>query len=94
MKYEKAEKAFKSAGKIDPKYSEALFGLGRAYENLKQYELAASHYAQTVASDPEHKEAQDHLAALKESGKLVPVVEVDMKPGVATDKQTVEEVKK
>jgi len=31
---------------------------------------------------------------LKESGKLVPVVEVDMKPGVATDKQTVEEVKK
>lgn len=94
LKYEKAEKAFKSAVKIDPKYTEALFGLGRAYENLKQYELAASHYAQTVASDPEHKEAQDHLAALKESGKLVPVVEVDMKPGVATDKQTVEEVKK
>ncbi|MCH6580188.1 MAG: tetratricopeptide repeat protein, partial [Nitrospinae bacterium] len=94
LKYEKAEKAFKSALKIDPKYTEALFGLGRAYENLKQYELAASHYAQTVASDPEHKEAQDHLAALKESGKLVPIVEVDMKPGVATDKQTVEEVKK
>lgn len=94
LKYEKAEKAFKSAVKIDPKYTEALFGLGRAYENLKRYELAASHYAQTVASDPEHKEAQDHLAALKESGKLVPVVEVDRKPGVATDKQTVEEVKK
>ncbi len=94
LKYDKAEKAFKSALKIDPKYTDALFGLGRAYENLKQYDMAASHYARTVASDPEHKEAQHHLAALKESGKLVPVVEVDMKPVVATDKQTVEEAKK
>ena len=93
LKYEKAEKAFKSAVKIDPKYTEALFGLGRTYENLKQYELAASHYAQTVASDPEHKEAQDHLAALKESGKLVPVVEVEQKPGAATDQKTVKEIK-
>jgi len=93
-KYDKAEKAFQSALKVDPKYTRAMFGLGWAYENLKQYKLAASQYAQTVASDPQHHEARDRLAALKKSGQLLPVGEVDKKPGVAPDKQTVEQVKK
>jgi len=93
-KYEKAEKAFQSALKVDPKYTGALFGLGWAYENLKQYKLAASQYAQTVALDPQHHEARDRLAALKKSGQLLPVGEVDKKPGVVPDKQTVEQVKK
>ena len=93
-KYDEAEKAFQSALKVDRKYTDALFGLGRAYENRKQYKLAASQYAQTVASDPKHQEARDRLAALKKSGQLLPVVEVDHKPEVATDQQTVEKVNK
>jgi tetratricopeptide (TPR) repeat protein len=75
-KYSQAEKAFKTALKVDPKYSDAQFGLGQTYENLKQYDLAASYYAETVASNPKHEEAQMRLDDLKNSNKLMPVGEV------------------
>lgn len=93
-KYDKAEKAFQSALKVDPKYTGALFGLGRAYENLKQFNLAASQYAETVASDPQHQEARDRLAALKQSGQLLPVGEVDRQPGAVPGQQIIEQVQK
>jgi len=93
LKYDKAEKAFKSALKIDPKHTDAVYGLGRSYEYQKKYKLAASEYAKTVELDPQHQEAQDYLTALKESDKLVPVVEVEQKPGAATDQKTVKKIK-
>ena len=74
-KYAQAEQAFKTALKIKPKHTPAQFGLGRTYESLHQYELAASHYTRASALDLENQEAQKRLNALKTSGKLMPVEE-------------------
>ena len=93
-KYVEAEKAFKTALKVDRKYTEAQFGLGRTYENLKQYDLAVSHYTQTVALNPEHPEAQERLTDLKQSGKLMPVGEMIKTQEGKTGKKPVLEVKK
>ena len=79
-KYPQAEKAFKTALKVDPKYADAQFGLGKTYEDMKQYDLAAAYYAETVTLDPKNNEAHERLAQLKNSGKLMPVGEV-VKPG-------------
>ena len=79
-KYTQAEKAFKTALKVDPKYAEAQFGLGKTYDSMKQYDLAAAYYTETVALNPKNEEAQERLTHLKDSGKLMPVGEV-VKPG-------------
>jgi tetratricopeptide (TPR) repeat protein len=93
-KYTQAEQAFKTALKFNPKHTPAQFGLGRTYENLEQYDLAASHYSQAAALDPENQEAQKRLNALKESGKLNPVGEmVETQDGKA-GKKPVLKVKK
>lgn len=75
-KYAQAETAFKTALKVNPKHTPAQFGLGRTYEALEQYDLAASHYTQAAALDPENQEAQKRLDALKASGKLVAMGEM------------------
>ena len=75
-KYTEAEKAFKTALDIDPKYIEAQFGLGKTYESQDQYDLAAAYYTETVALDPKHEEAQNRLTDLKKSNKLMPVGEL------------------
>lgn len=95
-KYTEAEQAFKTALKVDPKHTESQFGLGQAYENLKQYDLAASHYTQTVALNPEHEDAQKRLTDLKNSDKLMPVGEVipTPEPEKKTVKRSVMKVKK
>ena len=93
-KYAQAEQAFKTALKVNPKHTPAQFGLGRTYENLKQYDLAASHYSQAAALDPENQEAQKRLDALKESGKLNPVGERVETQEEETDKKPVIKVKK
>ena len=93
-KYAQAEQAFKTALKVNPKHTPAQFGLGRTYENLKQYDLAASHYSQAAALDPENQEAQKRLDALKESGKLNPVGEMVETQEGETGKQPAIEVKK
>ena len=68
--------------------------MGQAYENLKQYDLAVSYYAQTVALDPKHEEAQKRLTDLKNSDKLIPVGEVIKTPEEKTVKKSVMKVKK
>jgi tetratricopeptide (TPR) repeat protein len=93
-KYVQAEQAFKTALKIDPKYTEAQFGLGKAYESLKQYDLAASYYDKTVALDPKHEAAQERLTDLKQSEKLMPVGEVVKTPKKKTGKKSVMKVRK
>lgn len=93
-KYAQAEKAFKTALKVDPKYIEAQFGMGRTYESMKQYDLAVSHYALTVSLKPEHEEAQERLTALKNSGKLAPVGELVETQEGETGKKSMMEVKK
>jgi tetratricopeptide (TPR) repeat protein len=93
-KYTQAEQTFKTALKVNPKHTPAQFGLGRTYENLKQYDLAASHYTRAAALDPENQEAQKRLDALKESGKLMPVGERVETQEEETDKKPVIEVKK
>ena len=93
-KYAQAEQAFKEVLKVDPKYTEAQFGLGRTYENLKQYDLAASHYAQTVALDPQHQSAQERLTDLKKSEKLMPVGELVETQEEKTDEKSVVRVRK
>jgi tetratricopeptide (TPR) repeat protein len=93
-KYVAAEKAFKTALKVNPKHAPAQFGLGRTYESMKQYDLAASHYAQTVALDPENKDAKEHLANLKQSAKLTAIGEVVKPREGETGKNPVVEVKK
>jgi tetratricopeptide (TPR) repeat protein len=93
-KYAQAEQAFKTALKVNPKHTPAQFGLGRTYENLQQYGLAGSHYAQTVALDPENQEAQKYLTDLKQSGKLVSVGEMVKTHEGKPAKQPVIEVKK
>jgi superkiller protein 3 len=93
-KYTQAEKAFKTALKVNPKHTPAQFGLGRTYEILEQYDLAASHYAKAAALDPDNEEAQKHLDALKESGKLEPVGEMVNTPEGETGKKPLVEVKK
>jgi tetratricopeptide (TPR) repeat protein len=72
----------------------AQFGLGRTYENLEQYDLAASHYSQAAALDPENQEAQKRLDALEGSGKLNPVGEMVETQEGETGKQPAIEVKK
>ena len=93
-KYAQAEKAFKAALKVDPKYTEAQFGLGKVYENLEQYDLAASYYAETVALDPKHEAAQERLTDLQKSEKLMPVGEVIKTPKKKTGKKSVMKVRK
>lgn len=93
-KFTEAEQAFKKALEVDPKYIESQFGLGQAYENLKQYDQAVSYYSQTVALNPQHEEAQKRLADLKNSGKLMPVGEVIPTPEEKTVKKSVMKVKK
>jgi tetratricopeptide (TPR) repeat protein len=93
-KYAQAEQAFKMALKFNPKHTPAQFGLGRIYENLQQYNLAASHYTQAAALDPDNLEAQKRLDALKESGKLTPVGEMVKTHEGKPSKQPVIEVKK
>jgi len=93
-KYAQAEEAFKTALKVNPKHTPAQFGLGRTYENLQQYDLAASHYNQAVVLDPENQEAQKSLDVLKESGKLMPVGEMVETQEEETGKKPVIEVKK
>jgi tetratricopeptide (TPR) repeat protein len=93
-KYTQAETTFKTALKINPKHTPAQFGLGRTYEALEQYNLAASHYTQAAALDPENQEAQKRLDALKESGKLMPVGEMVETQDGRTGKKPVVEVKK
>ncbi len=93
-KYTQAEKAFKMALKFNPKHTPAQFGLGRTYENLEQYDLAASHYTQAAALDPENQEAQERLNALKESGKLTPVGEMVKTQDGKAGKKPVLKVKK
>lgn len=93
-KYTQAETTFKTALKINPKHTPAQFGLGRTYEALEKYNLAASHYTQAAALDPENQEAQKRLDALKASGKLVVVGEmVKAKEGEA-GKAPIRRVKK
>ena len=93
-KYVQAEKAFKTALKVDPKYTEAQFGLGKVYENLEQYDLAASYYTETVALDPKHEAAQERLTDLKQSEKLMAVGEVIKTPKKKTGKKSVMKVRK
>ncbi len=93
-KYAQAEQAFKTVLKVNPKHTPAQFGLGRTYENLEQYDLAASHYTQAAALDPDNEEAQKRLTALKESGRLNPVGEMVKTPEEKTGKKPVIEVKK
>ena len=93
-KYTEAEKAFKSALEVDPKYTEAQFGLGKTYENLEQYDLAASYYSETVASDPKHEEAQNRLTDLKKSDKLTAEEEVVTSKENLTVKKSVMKVRK
>jgi tetratricopeptide (TPR) repeat protein len=93
-KYAQAEKAFKEALKVDPKYTEAQFGMGRTYENMRQYDLAVSHYTQVVSLKPEHEEAQERLTDLKNSGKLTPVGELVETQEGETGKKSMVEVKK
>jgi tetratricopeptide (TPR) repeat protein len=93
-KYAQAEQAFKTAIKVNPKHTPAQFGLGRTYENLQQYDLAATHYAKAAALDPENQEAQKHLDDLKESGKIAPVGEMVETSEGETGKKPLVEVKK
>ena len=93
-KYAQAEQAFKTALKVNPKHTPAQFGLGRTYENLQQYDLAVSHYTKAAALDPDNQEAQKHLDALKESGKIAPVGEMVNTQNGKPAKQPVIEVKK
>lgn len=92
--YAQAEQAFKKALKENPRHTPAQFGLGRTYEHLKQYDLAALHYAQAAALDPENPEAQERLTELKKSGKLISVGEVVDKKKGKTDKKSVMKVRK
>ncbi len=46
--YREAEKAFLKAYQINPKYRNALAGLGKAYLNLKQYSKAISFYKELL----------------------------------------------
>ena len=89
-KYAQAENAFKTALKVNPKYTPAQFGLGRTYESLQQYDQAASHYTQAAALDPDNPEAQKRLTHLKQSGKLIPAGELIKTP----EKKAVMNVKK
>jgi tetratricopeptide (TPR) repeat protein len=93
-KYDQAEEAFKMAVKINSKHSPAQFGLGRAYEQLGHYNMAASQYAKAVALNPENEEVQEHLTRLKQSGKLNPVGEMVKTEEKETGKESVLEVKK
>ena len=93
-KYDHAEEAFKMAVKINSKHSPAQFGLGRAYEQLGQYNLAASQYAKAMALNPESEEVQEHLTRLRQSGKLNPVGEMVKTEEGETGKTPVLEVKK
>jgi tetratricopeptide (TPR) repeat protein len=93
-KYVQAEQAFKTALKVNPRHTPAQFGLGQTYENLEQYDLAALHYAQAAALDPENPEAQERLTDLKTSGKLIPVGEMVKTQEGETGKKSVMKVKK
>ncbi len=93
-KWQKAEEAFSAGLQTDPKNTEALFGLGQAYEEQKQYKKAASQYTQILSLDPKHEEAQTRLTRLKDSGKLVPVVEVENKPAAAGSQKNLAETVK
>jgi tetratricopeptide (TPR) repeat protein len=93
-KFDQAEEAFKMAVKINSKHSPAQFGLGRTYEQLGQYNQAASQYAKAVALNPESEEVQEHLTRLRQSGKLKPVGEVVKTEEGETSKTPVVEVKK
>ncbi len=93
-KYALAEKAFKAALKVDPKYTESWFGLGKVYESMKLYDPAASHYAETVALDPKHEEAQARLDDLKKSNKLTQVGEVIKTREIKKRKKSVMKVRK
>ena len=93
-KYDQAQEAFKMAVKINSKHSPAQFGLGRTYEQLGQYNLAASQYAKAVALNPENEEVKEHLTRLKQSGKLNPVGEMVKTEEGETGKAPVLEVKK
>ena len=93
-KYAQAEQAFKTALEVNPRHTPAQFGLGRTYEHLKQYDLAASHYAQAAALDPENPEARDRLTELKKSGKLLPVGEMVKSQEGKKGKKSVMKVKK
>ena len=93
-KYTQAETTFKTALKINPKHTPAQFGLGRTYEALEKYNLAASHYTQAAALDPENQEAKKRLDALKASGKLMAVGEMVKAKEGETGKAPMLEVKK
>jgi len=93
-KYDQAEEAFKMAVKFNSKHSPAQFGLGRTYEHLGQYNLAASQYAKAVALNPENEEVQEHLNRLRQSGKLNPVGEMVKTEEGETGRAPVQAVKK
>ena len=76
-KPDKALEAFQTALKADGKYNDAMYGLGRVFENLGQYDQAATQYNLVITADAEYQEAADRLAAMEKSGKLTPVVAVE-----------------
>ena len=60
--YPHARAQFEKAIQNDPEQAEALYYLGRCYEEEKNFDQALSRYRQVVALDPRHREARGRLA--------------------------------
>jgi len=60
--YARAQNLLEQAVSRDPERVEALYYLGRCYEEEKNFDQALSRYRQVVALDPRHREARGRLA--------------------------------
>ena len=56
-----AVRLFKRAELRHPDHADLQNSLGFSYRNLKQYELALTHYKRAIAIDPRHRGAHEYI---------------------------------
>lgn len=63
-RYQEAQLEFRNALKIDPRYDEAYYGLGRCNENLLQWADARKNYETTINLSPDRLDARLSLGRI------------------------------
>jgi protein involved in polysaccharide export with SLBB domain len=59
--FPQAAELFRRALRLDPQYTDAHYGLGRAYSDMREWDKAIESFEQVVALDPKDKDAQKRL---------------------------------
>src|SRR5258708_38156731 len=58
--FDNAERGYRAAMQLDPKYARGWYGMGRMYEMVSMYRHAKEAYAKAHELDPEDKQIEDY----------------------------------